>query len=564
MQTQSLSVTGADAQPQASWMPMIVIAMAQIMMIFNVATLQVSIDGIASSFTTSATTIGTAIVTYALVVAGFIMLGARVAQIFGPRRVFRLMVLLFGAGMGIMALSPGVVTMIIAQVVAGAAAAALVPTLVVLVADNYTGHQKEKALGWLGGAPAMGIVLAFLIAGSLATLVGWRFMFALLVAFAAGVYKLSGKLSAVQTESGVSIDRVGVVLAALAILLISVGSNNLTDWGVLLARPDAPFSVVDMSPAPIMILAGIFLIQAFITWSRRKGAAGGMPLVSLTVIETPKERSALFSIFIISALASALTFLIPLYIQVVQGGSSFQTAVAVIPFSLASFASAVLVVRLYDRLSPSRIARNAFLLVAAGLALLGTVIRNDWSNAMVMLSMTVAGLGEGALVTLLFNVLVTASPATLAGDVGSVRGATNNLATAVGTALAGALVIGLLGSIVHTDLVHNARVPNELKAEVNLDNVSFISNDQLRQALTRTSATPEMVEEALRINTDARLLALKLTFFTFAGFALLAYFPAGALPGYVRSEAPDGKQANAGEQPNPPGEQPGQSAVPAA
>lgn len=282
-----------------------------------------------------------------------------------------------------------------------------------------------------------------------------------------------------------------------------------------------------------------------------------MPLVALAVIDTPKERSALFSIFIISALASALTFLIPLYVQVVQGGSSFQTAVAVIPFSLASFTAAVLVVRLYGRLSPSRIARNAFLLVAAGLALLGAVIRNDWSNAMVMLSMTVAGLGEGALVTLLFNVLVTASPATLAGDVGSVRGATNNLATAVGTALAGALVIGLLGASIHTDLVHNARIPNQLKAEVNLDNVSFISNDQLRQVLSRTSATPELVEEAVRINTEARLLALKLTFFTFAGFALLAYFPAGALPDYVRSAAPHGKQAS-------PGEQPGQSAVPAA
>lgn len=553
MQTPSLSSASADAEPKASWLPMIVIAMAQIMMIFNVSTLQVSIDGIASSFNTSATTVGTAIVTYALVVAGFILVGARVAQIFGSRRVFRMMVLLFGAGMAIMALSPGVVTMIVAQVVAGAAAAALVPTLVVLVADNYQGHQKEKALGWLGGAPAMGIVLAFLIAGSLATWVGWRFMFALLVAFAAGVYKLSDKLNPVQQHSGVTIDWVGAVLAALAILFISVGSNNLTAWGVLLAGPGAPFSLLDMSPAPIMILAGIFLVQAFITWSHRHSAVGGMPLVALAVIDTPKERAALFSIFIISALASALTFLIPLYIQIVQGGTSLETAVAVIPFSLASFAAAVLVVRLYDRLSPRRIARNAFLLVAVGLALLGAVIRNDWSNAMVMASMIVAGLGEGALVTLLFNVLVTASPGKLAGDVGSVRGATNNLATAVGTALAGALVIGLLGTSVHKDLVHNASIPNELKAEINLDNVSFIGNDQLRQTLARTSATPEQVEEAVRINTDARLLALKLAFFTFAGLALLAYFPAGALPEYARSEAPDGKQAKGG--------QPEQSAV---
>jgi MFS family permease len=186
--------------------------------------------------------------------------------------------------------------------------------------------------------------------------------------------------------------------------------------------------------------------------------------------------------------------------------------------------------------SPARIARNAFLIVAVGLALLGTVIRNDWTDLMVMISMAITGLGEGALVTLLFNVLVTASPKELAGDVGSVRGATNNLATAVGTALAGALIVSLLTTGVHKDLIHNARIPIELKAQFDLDSVPFISNDQLRQTLQRTGAPPEQIDEAVRINVDARLLALKLTFFTFAGFALLAFFPAGSLPTSSRTE----------------------------
>ncbi len=525
-----------DGMADASWTPMVVIVLAQIMMIFNISTLQVSIDGLASSFNASATSVGTAIVTYALVVAALILLGARVAQMFGALRVFRGTVLLFGVAMAVMALSPGVMTMIAAQVIAGLAAAALVPTLVVLVAANYRGRQQEKALGWLGGAPAMGIVLAFLIAGSLATWVGWRGMFAALAALAALIYRLSSKLNPVASRASVDIDKVGVALAALAILLISLGSENLSNWGVLLATPSAPFTLMDMSPAPVMILIGIFLLQGFFTWSHRRSAAGDSTLVALEVVDTPKERAALFSIFVVSALASAITFLIPLYIQVVQGGTSFATAVAVIPFSLASFAAAVLIVRLYGRVSPNRIARSSFLLVAVGLAMLGATIRNDWSNGMVMLSMAIAGLGEGALATLLFNVLVTASPPKLAGDVGSIRGATNNLATAVGTALASALVISLLGARVHANLVHNEAIPYELKAQVNLDDMSFISNDLLRQRLARTSATPKQVAEAVQINTEARLLALKLAFFTFAGFALLAYFPAGALPGYIGSE----------------------------
>lgn len=539
MATHPISDVHAKTEAEASWLPMIVIALAQILMIFNVSSLQVSIEGIVSSFGSPATTVGTAIVTYSLVVAGFIMLGARAGQMFGSRRVFRIMVLLFGAAMALMAASPAAVTMIIAQALAGAAAAALVPTLVVLIADNYRGSQQEKALGWLGGAQAMGIVLAFLISGALTTWIGWRYTFGFLVVLAALIYQLSGKLNDVKARGIVSVDWIGVVLAASAILLISVGANNITDWGFLLASPRAPFSIVDMSPAPIMIVCGIFLGQGFFAWSRRRRAAGHTVLIALEVVDTPSERSAVLSMFIISALGSAITFLVPLYMQIVQGRTGMQTAVAVIPFSLASFGAAVLVVRLYGQWSPRRITRYAFLVVAAGVGLLGVVIRNDWNTFMVIVSMVLAGLGEGSLVTLLFNVLVTASPKKMAGDVGSLRGTTNNLANGVGTAMAGALVVGVLGTGVHRALVHNPVIPNELKMEMNLDNVPFTSNAQLRRFLANSGrATPEQVDEAERINTEVRLIALKVSFFALAGLALLAFFPAGGLPGYIRGELP--------------------------
>ena len=533
-------VSAADARDEqhASWMPMLTIALAQMLMVFNVSTLQVSIDGIASSFNAPATTIGTAIVTYSLVVAGLIMLGARVAQVLGSRRVFRLSVAVFGSAMAVMAASRNVAMMLVAQVVAGLAAAGLVPALVVMIADHYSGHQRAKALAWLGGAQALGIVLAFLIAGFLATAVGWRFTFGGLVAVAGLIYLLSGRLDVRQTPPGVSIDWTGIVLAAAAIVLISVGANNLTDWGGLLARPGAPFSVLDMSPAPMMIIAGLFLIEAFVTWSRRRESRGKTPLVALDVVDTPAERAALLSMFTIGAIGSALTFLIPLYIQVVQGGTGLDTAAAVIPFSLASFAAAVLVVGLYRFASPRLLARCAFLVTTVALAFLAAVIRNDWGTGMVVSGMVLAGIGEGALVALLFNVLVSASPKELAGDVGSLRGCTNNLAAGVGTAVASALVVSVLGTGVHRELVHNPRIPDELKAEFNLDDVPFVSNDRLLAALARTDATDAQTNEAVRINTEARLVALKISFFALSGLALLAFFPAGALPGHTRGNVP--------------------------
>ena len=326
MSTQPRPEVAADIEPQASWLPMIIIGISQILLVFNVASLQVSIDGIVSSFRTPATTIGTAIVTYSLMVAGFIMVGARAGQIYGSRKVFRAAVLLFGAAMILVTLSRGAVMLIVAQAAAGLAAAAVVPSLVVLVADNYRGSQKEKALGWLGGAQAMGMVLAFLLAGALSTWVGWRYTFAALASLAAGIYKLSDKLSPIKTRSEVSIDWMGVVMASSAVFLISIGANNLTRWGLLLAGSAAPFSVVDMSPAPIMIVCGIFLLQGFFVWSRRQQARGQTPLISLEVVDSPGERAAVYSMFSIGALGSAITFLIPLYIQIVQGHSGLRTA----------------------------------------------------------------------------------------------------------------------------------------------------------------------------------------------------------------------------------------------
>jgi hypothetical protein len=156
----------------------------------------------------------------------------------------------------------------------------------------------------------------------------------------------------------------------------------------------------------------------------------------------------------------------------------------------------------------------------------------------VVLSLVVLGLGEGALLTLLFNVLVSASPKRLAGDVGALRGTANNLSTAVGTAAASLLSVGLLTLLVTSSLVNNPTITSELKTQVPLDNINFISNNQLRETLDDTTATPEQVTEAVRINTDARLRALRETFLILAAIALLAIIPSLGLPRYLPGEVP--------------------------
>jgi MFS family permease len=527
----------ALADERSSWVPMIVIAMGQALMSFNVAAIPVSMGGMVRSFNTAPTTVATAIVMYSLGVSGFVMLGAKLGQRFGPKRFFQAAVALFGAAMVAIVLSPNATIMIAAQGLAGFAGAALVPSLVALIAGHYRGKQQAEAVGWLGSARAIAGVLAFVIVGYIAA-INWRLGFGLLIVHAGAILLLSFKLKPSTPRPEVKIDVVGVLIAAAGIILTIFGFNNIRGWGVLMARPGAPFDVLRVSPAPLMIALGVMGIMFFFAWSHREAQRGGTPLLALDVIDSPREWAAVVTLFLIVGVEGAINFIVPLYIQIVQGRSSMQSSIAMMPFMLTVFFTAILIVRLYGRFTPRRIARVSFGIVFVGTMWLAFVVSNDWSTVPVIAGLVTVGLGQGALVTLLFNVLVTGAPKELAGDVGSLRGVTQNMAAAVGTAVVGALVVGVLTAIVLGNLASNPVLTPELRAQVNLDSINFVSNDRLKMALEATTATPEQVAAAVQLNAEARLRALKIGFLVLSVLSLLAVVPCSWLPDYKPGEIP--------------------------
>jgi len=531
--------TMGQAEARQSWVPMIAIALGQAIMSFNVASLPVALGGMVESFGVPPTTVATGIVSYSMLVAGFVMLGAKLTQRFGALHVFRIAVVVFGCAQTLMTFSPNASMMITAQALSGAAGAVIVPSLVALIAENYKGTQQATALGALGSARAGAGVLAFLIGGVLGTFIGWRPAFGILIGVSALVLLLSFRLRPDQGRPEVKIDLVGVIFAAAAIILISFGFNNLNRWGLGLATPNAPFNLLGLSPAPIFIVVGIVLGQCFLMWTRKRQADGKTPLLDLQVVDSPQERAAVYAMFSVVALEAMLNFSVPLYIQIVQGRSPLATAIAMMPFNLTVFVTAMLIVRFYTRLTPKQIGQYGFVLCTVALLWLAFVVRNDWSAGPVLIGLVLFGIGQGSLVTLLFNVLVTSSPKEAAGDVGSLRGTTNNLAAAVGTAVAGALLVGLLSAIMLGNIAASAKLTPELQAQVDLDNINFISNERLQTVLAGTTASPAQVAEAVRVNTESRLRALKIGLLIMSGLAFLSILPAGRLPNYRPGEIPD-------------------------
>jgi MFS family permease len=520
---------------RAPWFPLLVIVLAQLQMAVNISVLPVSLGPISEDLGVPATAAATALLLYSLFVAAFVMLGAKIGKLLGERLVFQASVVVHGVAMALMATSTNAGVMNTAQAIAGVAAAALVPTLVVLIAANYHGRQQATALGVLAGIPAVASAVTFVVAGFLATALSWRYSYWLIVVMAVVVLVLSFRLAPIPRRSGIRIDLFGVVLSAAAIALILFGFNNLQTWGPLVAKAAAPFSVLRLSPAPIFIVLGILLGQAFFAWSNRRVAANKQPLLAMEVLASREEKSAVIAFLVAGSLSLAVSFLIPLYVQIAQGRTPLASAVAILPYAVAVAAAGVVSVRLYDRFSPRSLGVASFIVIAVGLVVVAITIGTAWSIAAVILGLLLVGIGEGTLLTLLFNVLVSASPKRLAGDVGALRGVANNVSNALGAALASVITVGLLGLFLASTYTRSD-LPHEVETRAVSGAGDFVTDNELRSVLGTTSATPEQVEKAVAINKDARLRALRASFLIVGAISLLAIFPAARLPRYVPDE----------------------------
>lgn len=92
------------------------------------------------------------------------------------------------------------------------------------------------------------------------------------------------------------------MLIGVAIVLLTMGFNNLNAWGVFRATADAPFSIGTLSPALLFVVVGVICGQLFFMRTRSRMRQGLEPLVDLSVLANPTERSAVYAMFIIVAM----------------------------------------------------------------------------------------------------------------------------------------------------------------------------------------------------------------------------------------------------------------------
>jgi MFS family permease len=517
-------------EPRVSWFPLAIVMLCQIQVSFNA--FNVSIEGIVEDLGIPATSVGLALTTSTFAMAGFVLLGARIGAKIGPRRALHIgMIGPTVAAVTISLTNQGWMLFAV-QALNGATVALAAPALTVVIARNYQGRQQAQAIGFLASAIPLAQVVSLLIAGAFASSIGWRWSFVLLSVIGIVNLALIGRLAPIDAHPEVEIDWRGAALSSVGIIMISAAFSFLNAWGFFEASEQAPFDIAGLSPVPFLLVVGIALFHAFFRWTRRRMDDGAPVLFSLDVLRSTKERSIVACMALMLFIGTAASFLLPLYMQVVQGLSGFQTSLSVVPYTLSIFVANTQVSRLYDRVSPAVIARVAFSVVFLALTLLAFTIRNDWSQVSVVVGLITLGLAQGCIVALVFNQLLTSNPKELAGDVGAFRGLTHNIAGSVGIAVGTAIAVSLLGSMVARDALSTPAFSQELTEQVNFDNTNFVTSDQLVVLLEERGATPAEAEAALEIYEDARLRSLRTTLMFLALLALLALVPAGKMPDF--------------------------------
>jgi MFS family permease len=536
MSVSSGTLAEGEAGQKMQWLPITVVALAQVLVVANTGVLSLSVGGIVADFRTSTATVQSGLVVYLLMTAAFMILGGKLARLFGAVRVFRISVLLYGVGLAALAASVSPSMVVGAEAVIGLAASALVPSFIALIAANYRARRQVLAIGILNAAASLGVSGAVLVAGLVSALAGWRAPFWLMVALAIVTLVASVRLKPTPGQPGLRIDWLGAALSAAAIASLAVGINNIGAWGLLRATAEAPFRPFGLSPSVVLIAAGIILAALFFAWERRRVARQATPLLSPEVLDSSAKRSTASAQLVTVAIHASLIFALPLYLQIARGAAPLASALGLLAYTLSMFAASIFVTRFIGPIALRPLARGAAALAASGLALSGLAVRAQWPQAVLMLGLCVTGLGVGALMTLFSNVLVNSSPRALAGEVGAVRGTANNLGGAVGVAVSGVVLVAALTASLSGLLGASPAVSATLTERLSTPRIAFVADAQFDKLIAAAGASQVEAAEALRLNAQARILAVSFVFFSLIAFAALAFILSGWLPPALRKQ----------------------------
>src|ERR1044072_536692 len=161
------------------WFPLLILCAAQFVMVLDSSVMNVSISQIVDDLDTTIQGVQLAITMYTLVMAAFMLVGAKLGDIYGRDRIFAIGLGVYGLGSLTTALSPNLGVLLFGwSLVEGLGAVLVIPAIAALIAANYEGKDRALAYGIVGGVAAAAVAAGPLIGGFVTTYFSWRYVVA--------------------------------------------------------------------------------------------------------------------------------------------------------------------------------------------------------------------------------------------------------------------------------------------------------------------------------------------------------------------------------------------------
>ena len=523
------AIVATPEESEGNQLLAILLAMAMFVLVVDTSLMNVSISAVVRDLDTTASGVQSAIALEALVSAAFILIGSKIGDLIGRKRAYVLGLLGYALGALAMTLAQSLVPIIIFwAIVGGLGAALLLPSMQSLIHGNFQGPMQRRAYALVGAAAAIAAAVGPLLGGFVTTYLSWRVAFLGEVVIIAIVLVGSRLVHDVPYTGSRGVDVVGAVLSAVGMGGVVLGILVWQEGGEAVGA---------------LIAVGAVALGSLAWWLARRKREGKPALLDVGLFESKYFRLGISSQTLQQIALGGMMIALPIYLQMVLEYNALEAGLSLAPLSLTMFAVALLAGKKAGGRSPSRIILAGFLLLSAGVAVLIPVVPRADSGWAMALPLAVAGAGLGLLVSQLNNYTLSPIEEERVSEAAGVNSAGGSFGLSFGLAFAGAIMLASL-SLVFTHLANSSDVlePAEQQrvAEGLERNAEVLTNTELEQLLA--GQPPDVQEEILRINTDARPIALQIALLVPLVAALL-----GLLNGFRMTRLPDPEPSAAAE-----------------
>ena len=419
-----------SAQPAPQpWRLLILLCVAQFMVTLDVTVVNVALPSIGRALSFGPSELSWVVSAYLLCTGGLLLLGGRVADLLGSRRMLLVGLAVFTGASLASGLAPTSTALIIARAAQGVGATLLSPSALSIITKTYTGSRRAKALSAWGAIAAGGFAGGLLIGGMLTTWLSWQWIFFINVPVGVAALLLVPRLVAPDPDTSRLRGRIGTrgslaLTGGLVAIVYGISTSTSHGWG--------------STPTLVSLALGGVLIASFAALERR----GRHPLVPRVIWRTRFLLSSTVIMLGATGVLAGTLFVSTFFVQQELHASPLTTGLYYLPFAVVVGLVTQVGPRLLARFG-SRIVATAALLAAAGGALL-LAAAPDHAHYATDLLPAFGLLGAGIGLT-----FVTVSVTSMADVAADQAGAASGLVL-TGHELGGALGVAVLSAVATT------------------------------------------------------------------------------------------------------------------